>query len=85
MRSLRAFNALRLFAKLNKREATGLAEVDLPGDAYADPYADGPLIARLTADGWLVYSLMANEKDDGGDFKDLLDFGATPRGDRRAQ
>jgi hypothetical protein len=84
-RSLRAFNALRLYARFNQREATGLADVDLPAEAYADPYADGPLQARLTDDGWLIYSVMANEKDDGGDFRNLLDYGVTPPGERRAQ
>jgi hypothetical protein len=84
-RSLRAFNALRLFAKFNKREATGLAEIDLPAETYADPFTDGPLQARLTADGWLIYSVMKNGQDDGGNFSDLLDYGVTPPGDRRAQ
>ena len=85
VRSLRAYNALRLFAKLNKREATGLEEVDLPAEALVDPFAEAPLRARLTPEGWLIYSVMANEQDDGGNFREMLDYGVTPPGDRRAQ
>jgi hypothetical protein len=85
VRSLRAFNALRLFAKTNGREATGLEEIDLPDEAIQDPFADGPLRAELTDDGWLIYSVMTNEQDDGGDFREQRDYGVTPPGERRAQ
>jgi hypothetical protein len=85
VRSLRAFNALRLFAETKKREATGLEELDLPPEAVRDPFADGPLRATLTDAGWLIYSVMTNEQDDGGDFREQRDYGVTPPGERRAQ
>ncbi len=85
VRSLRAFNRFRLFATMEKREATGLEELDLPAAAIADPFSDGPLKATLTEDGWLIYSVMANGVDDGGDFRDQRDYGITPPGKRRAQ
>jgi hypothetical protein len=85
VRSLRAFNALRLFAETKKREATGLEELDLPAEAIRDPFADRPLRADLTDAGWLIYSVMTNEQDDGGDFREQRDYGVTPPGERRAQ
>jgi hypothetical protein len=85
IRSLRAFNALRLFAETKKREATGLEEIDLPQEALRDPFADGPLTAKLIDGGWLIYSVMSNEQDDGGDFREQRDYGLTPPGERRAQ
>jgi hypothetical protein len=84
VRSLRAFNALRLFAKMKKREATGLAELELPAEAMADPFSGEPLKAKLTEKDWVIYSVMSNEVDDGGNFKDQLDYGVAPasmRGD----
>jgi hypothetical protein len=78
VRSLRAFNALRMFAKLEGREATGLAELELPVEALADPYGAGPLQAKLTEDGWLIYSVLNNGVNDGGDFRDLRDYGVAP-------
>jgi hypothetical protein len=84
VRSLRAFNALRLFVETKKREARGLDELDLPAEALRDPFADGPLRAELTDGGWLIYSVMSNEKDDGGDFRERRDYGLAPPGERRA-
>jgi hypothetical protein len=78
MRSLRAFNALRMFAKLEGREAAGLAELELPAESLADPFGAGPLQARLTDDGWLIYSVLNNGVDDGGDFRERRDYGVAP-------
>jgi hypothetical protein len=82
VRSLRVFNALRLFAKMKKREATGLDELELPAEAMVDPFSAKPLQAKLTEKGWVIYSVMSNEKDDGGNFQDRLDYGVAPAGMR---
>lgn len=82
VRSLRAFNALRLFAKMKKREATRLDELELPAEAMVDPFLGEPLKAKLTEKGWVIYSVMSNEQDDGGNFKDQLDYGVGPAGMR---
>ena len=79
IRSLRIFNALQQFAEKNGREATGLAELELPKGAMIDPFSGKPLIATHTDDGWMVYTVMENGVDDGGDFKDLKDRGLRPR------
>jgi hypothetical protein len=80
VRSLRVLNALRLFAKVHRREAGGLEDLDLPDDALIDPYSGSPLKVKRTDAGWKVYSVMANGVGDGGEFRDRLDYGVgTPR------
>lgn len=77
-RELRIYNALRAFAEKNGREATGLEELALPAEAVIDPYSGEPLLLKHTEDGWVIYSVMENGVDDGGDFKGLKDFGVAP-------
>lgn len=85
MRSLRVFNALCAFAEKNGREAKGLEELGLPREATIDPFSGEPLKLKHTDEGWIVYSVMTNGVDDGGDFKDLKDYGLAPRKWRRTQ
>jgi hypothetical protein len=77
-RSLRIYNALRQFTESNAGEATGLEELSLPSEAMIDPYSGEPLKLRHTDKGWIVYSVMENGVDDGGDFKELKDYGVAP-------
>lgn len=84
-RALRINNALREFAEKNGREATGLEELNLPKEATVDPYSGGPLKLKQTEGGWIVYSVMENGTDDGGDFKELKDYGVAPRKWRATQ
>jgi hypothetical protein len=85
LRALRIVNALRAFAEKNGREAKGLEELGLPREATIDPFSGEPLKLKHTEDGWIVYSVMTNGVDDGGDFKDLKDYGVAPRKWRRVQ
>jgi hypothetical protein len=78
LRSLRIYNALRQFAEKHGREATGLDELGLPASATIDPYSGEPLKIKHTDDGWLVYSVMENGVDDGGDFIGRKDYGVAP-------
>jgi hypothetical protein len=78
LRSLRVYNALRQFAEKHGREATGLEGLDLPRGATIDPYSGEPLRLKHTVDGWVVYSVMDNGEDDGGDFMGRKDFGVAP-------
>jgi len=80
VRSLRAFNALRLFATMKGQKVTDLTQLDLPAGAIADPYSGQPLKLKLTEHGWIVYSVMKNGADDGGDFHGLKDYGVAPAG-----
>jgi hypothetical protein len=77
-RSLRIYNALQQFAEKNGREATGLEELGLPQEAIIDPYSGEPLKFKHTDDDWIIYSVMENGVDDGGDFKGLKDYGVAP-------
>lgn len=84
LRALRVVNALRLFAKLHQREATGLAELELPAEATEDPITGAPLVLKLTDRGWAVYSVGDNGVDDGGQVwangKEMMkDYGVGPR------
>jgi hypothetical protein len=78
VRALRVFNALQQFALKNGREASGLGELGLPTEATVDPFSGKSLVAKRTDDGWLVYSVGANGKDDGGDFEEYKDVGVGP-------
>ena len=79
MRALRIFNALTLYHTTNGREASGLGNLNLPKESTIDPYTGEPLKLKHTDDGWVIYSVMENGMDDGGDFKELKDFGVAPR------
>jgi hypothetical protein len=78
-RSLRIYNALQRFAHENGREAKGLEELRLPEAATIDPYSGQPLLLKRTAEGWVIYSVMDNGVDDGGDFMGRKDYGVAPR------
>lgn len=84
-RALRIVNTIRAFAEKNGREPKGLEELGLPREATIDPFSGEPLKFKHTDDGWVVYSVMTNGVDDGGDFKDLKDYGVAPRKWRRVQ
>jgi hypothetical protein len=79
IRALRIFNALRQYAEKNGHEASGLKDLGLPKEATIDPFDGKPLKLKHTKDGWIVYSVMINGVDDGGDFVDVKDFGVAPR------
>jgi hypothetical protein len=78
VRALRAINALAIVAAANGREATSLADAGLPEGALADPFGVGPLVAKLTDAGWLVYSVGDDGVDEGGSLDDLRDYGFGP-------
>jgi hypothetical protein len=78
VRALRIVNSLRIFAVVNKREATKVGELDLPGAALIDPCTGALLKVKHDEAGWTVYSVGRNGKDDGGLFHNLLDVGVGP-------
>jgi hypothetical protein len=79
MRSLRIINGLSRFRTENDREAAGLDELNLPAAATIDPASRKPLVLKHTPDGWVVYSVMKDGADNGGDFKGMKDYGVAPR------
>ncbi len=81
MRCLRVLNALQAQAANtgnNKLQSNTLkiSDVKLPTEITTDPFTGQPLILRKTSQGFTVYSVGANLKDDGGSFDQQLDTGA---------
>jgi hypothetical protein len=83
LRALRIANALAQYRDEHGREASGLSDLSLPREATIDPFSGEPLKLKHTDDGWLIYSVMQNGIDDGGDFTDAKDYGLAPRKDRK--
>lgn len=63
MRSIRVLNALQ---QMNANGKNTIRDVKLPENAKIDPFNGEPLIIKFTDDGWQVYSVGQNLKDDGG-------------------
>lgn len=78
LRSLRIYNALKQYEQQNDRRPESLDDLDLPASATSDPFTGEPLKLKDTPEGWVVYSVMHNGVDDGGDFTDYKDFGVAP-------
>ena len=82
IRALRVLNALQAFAEAQGREASGLTDLGMPREATVDPYSDRPLLLKPTDDGWIVYGVSENQRDDGGTLNDRrLDVGLGPMSD----
>ena len=71
------------FKQLNGHEAQSLTELKLPSPVTTDPFSGRPMILKSTPAGWVIYSVAENGADDGGDFKDLKDWGMAPVGSMR--
>lgn len=76
IRCLRAH--VRIVEQAN--EKGGKAEIawesiDLPEGEKVDPFTGTPLLLRPVDDGWLVYSVGTNLRDDGGKFDGQEDVG----------
>jgi hypothetical protein len=46
-----------------------------------DPFGDGPLIYRRSNDGYLLYSVGGNRRDDGGERVSLIEATTEKKGD----
>ncbi len=80
-RSLRVLNALQTHVPTTGHEVPKLSELGLPAQATIDPYTGEPLHVKKTPQGWVVYSVGKNLKDDGGklDESETGDVGVGPR------
>ncbi|MEX0679294.1 MAG: hypothetical protein WD063_19615 [Pirellulales bacterium] len=70
LRSLRVLNAILRREQAGQTDEPKLSDLGLPAEATTDPFNAQPLIAKKTADGWLIYSVGKNLKDDGGKLDD---------------
>jgi hypothetical protein len=80
LRCLRLLNARQAYAQQNGRDAAGLDDLSLPKAATIDPFSGQPLKLKHTDKGWIIYTIMDNGVDDGGDFTDRKDYGVAPPG-----
>ncbi len=78
LRAIRDFQRAGRIPRHTRPRGGGLVDLDLPREATIDPYSGEPLKLKQTDDGWLIYSVMQNGVDDGGDFTDLKDHGLAP-------
>jgi hypothetical protein len=82
IRATRIASALARFRQEHGREASGLDELALPKEVARDPFSGEPLKLKHVDGGWLIYTVMQNGVDDGGNFdnfKDQKDHGFAPR------
>jgi hypothetical protein len=80
VRCLRVLNAFQTYKEAHGKEATGLSDLDLPKTATIDPFSGQPLKLKMTNDGWVIYSVMNDGVDDGGNFHKQIDWGVAPLG-----
>jgi hypothetical protein len=78
IRCLRVLNALQSHVPVGSKEVPKLTELGLPADTITDPFTGDPLHVKRTPQGWLVYSVGPNLKDDGGKLDDNSDVGVGP-------
>ena len=70
IRSLRVLNALQTHVPTGSDAVPKLTDLGLPAKAITDPFNGEPLHVKKTPQGWLVYSVGPNLKDDGGKVDD---------------
>jgi hypothetical protein len=70
IRSLRVLNALQSYAAAGSDAAPKLTDLGLPVETTTDPFNGEPLHVKKTPQGWLVYSVGENLRDDGGKLDD---------------
>ena len=63
---LRVLNALQTHVAPGSDKIPRLSELGLPVETTTDPYTGEPLHVKKTPEGWLVYSVGPNIRDDGG-------------------
>lgn len=76
LRCLRILNQIR--ARNISPDSLSAEALGLPQEILVDPYNGKPLTIRSTPEGWIVYSVGQNNKDDGGKLHDLSDIGVGP-------
>ena len=79
IRSLRIAGAFAMYRQQHGSEASEMDELALPKEVTIDPFSGESLKLKHIRDNWVIYSVMQNGIDDGGDFKDQKDYGLAPR------
>lgn len=82
IRATRIASALSRYRHEHGREASDLNDLALAKEVVMDPFTGEPLKLKHTPDGWLIYTVMQNGVDDGGEFNEAQkkdDQGFAPR------
>ena len=66
IRTLRVLNALQARVPAGSTAIPKLSELGLPAETTTDPFTGEPLHVKRLPQGWLVYSVGPNFRDDGG-------------------
>jgi len=61
---------LQTYVPAGSNEVPKLTDFGLPAEAITDPYTGESLRVKKTPQGWLVYSVGPNFRDDGGKLDD---------------
>ena len=77
MRCLRTVNAVTRLEQQGV-DVTGFIDLKLPEEETIDPFSGKPLAMKKLPDGWVIYSVGKDLKDDGGKVDDHSDFGLGP-------
>jgi hypothetical protein len=78
VRCLRVLSALQRADEEGEPDGPDLADLGLPRDAILDPFTGDRLRVKKLPEGWLIYSLGSNMKDDDGRIDPFLDVGVVP-------
>jgi hypothetical protein len=78
VRCLRLINALQAQAPSDSSLLPKISQLGLPAEATTDPYTGNPLHIKRIRQGWLVYSVGADFRDDGGELAHDRDVGLGP-------
>jgi hypothetical protein len=78
IRCLRVLNALQTHVPEGSDHVPILTELGLPAETTTDPYTGEPLHVKKLPQGWLIYAVGRNYKDDGGKLDDTSDIGIGP-------
>jgi hypothetical protein len=79
-RCLRVINSEGEYHQRTGKDADNIEQLSLPREAITDPYTGQPLLLKKTDDGWIVYSVGPNGKNDNGNFSNQMDEGIAPPG-----
>jgi hypothetical protein len=85
LRCLRVLTALQRLERRGGEPKPDPSNLDLPPEATADPFTGEPLKWQKLPEGWVIYAVGKDLKDDGGRVDDDTDVGLAPPAPADAQ
>ncbi len=78
VRCFRTLNAVQRLSEHGDIAEPKLSDLGLPAEITIDPYNGKPLQMKKLPEGWMVYSVGTNLRDDGGKLDLITDIGFGP-------